>query len=66
MKRLTLVTLLHYDCVQLAKHFKVLDDVRILVGNQYEEQLFHWHVYISDCVSFDMSALLAYNHIQLE
>ena len=56
---ITLTTSLSDYLVKLAQDLQVLNYIRVLSGDKYEEKFFYWHVNISDSISLYVSALFA-------
>ena len=57
--QLTLITVVCDDLVELAEHFQVFDNVRVFVGDEYQEKFIDGDVNIADHVRLHMSALSA-------
>lgn len=54
-----MLALLNYDLVKQADDFQVFNDVRVLRGDEHEEELFHRKIHVSDALRLNMRALFS-------
>ncbi len=51
--------------MQKPDNLQVLNDIRILIGNQHQKQFFHGQVHIPDVLSLNVCALFSYSPISV-
>ncbi len=51
--------------MQKPNDLQVLNDIRVLIGNQHQKQFFHGQVHIPDVLSLNVCALFSYSPISV-